>query len=169
MSIPKCIELCCTNSLVPNNGATLKVVHKHGPCSQLHQDKPDYAQIFKEDQARVNSIHARLSTTATDDVDPRSQLDATTLPAKSGISLGTANYIVTVGFGTPKVDLSLAFDTGSDLTWTQCEPCPNCYQQQETIFDPSKSTSYANVSCTAEECTLPRSKTGNNFVLYCIF
>ncbi|CAK9150774.1 unnamed protein product [Ilex paraguariensis] len=87
-----------------------------------------------------------------------------TLPAQSGSSLGTGNYFVTVGIGTPKRDLSLSFDTGSDLTWTQCLPCvsvKSCYQQQQPKFDPSQSTSYSNISCNSTLCSQLNSATGN--------
>ncbi|XWS70535.1 hypothetical protein CRYUN_Cryun03dG0056100 [Craigia yunnanensis] len=58
---------------------------------------------------------------------------------------------VTVGLGTPKKELSLIFDTRSDVTWTQCEPCARyCYQQKDTKFDPSISSTYSNVSCNSE-------------------
>ena len=157
---------------VPNNEATLKVVHKHGPCSG--QDKIDHAEILRQDQSRVAAIRSRLSASAStaassapDDAGTYKQ-DAVgggggaTLPAKSGAVVGSGNYIVTVGLGTPKKDLSLIFDTGSDVTWTQCQPCAkSCYNQREAIFDPSTSASYANVSCTSSDCSYLKSATGN--------
>ncbi|OIW14451.1 hypothetical protein TanjilG_19499 [Lupinus angustifolius] len=92
----------------------------------------------------------------------KEELDSTTLPAKSGSLIGSGNYFVVVGIGSPKRDLSLIFDTGSDLTWTQCEPCArSCYKQQDPIFDPSKSTSYSNITCTSSVCTQLTSATGN--------
>ena len=138
---------------------TLKVIDRYGPCSQLHKDKattaPTQAQILALDQARVDSIQSRLSKAS-------SRTDATTIPAKSGEILGSGNYFVTVGLGTPKNELSLVFDTGSDLTWTQCRPCAKfCYNQTEPIFDPSKSTSYVNVLCNSPECSEVSSATGN--------
>nr|POE68409.1 aspartyl protease family protein [Quercus suber] len=85
---------------------------------------------------------------------------ATTIPAKSGLSIDSGNYIVTVGLGTPKTDQTLAFDTGSDLTWAQCKPCERqCYKQVDPIFDPSKSTSYTNISCPTPLCTQLTSST----------
>lgn len=142
---------------------TLKVIDKHGPCSQLYKDKatavPTHAQILALDQARVDSIQSRLSKAS-------ARTDATTITAKSGEILGSGNYFVTVGLGTPKNELSLVFDTGSDLTWTQCRPCAKyCYNQSEPIFDPSKSTSYANVLCNSPECSEVSSATGNSIGL----
>ncbi|KAK3420545.1 hypothetical protein EUGRSUZ_G01376 [Eucalyptus grandis] len=46
------------------------------------------------------------------------------------------------------------FDTGSPLTWTQCKPCVgSCYNQSDPIFNPSRSSSYANVSCASTACS----------------
>ncbi|KAJ4901574.1 Eukaryotic aspartyl protease family protein [Raphanus sativus] len=110
---------------------------------------PDHDDILRLDQARVKSIHSRLSKKLTAE-DRISQSQSTDLEARSGRTLGSANYIVTVGIGTPKHDLSLVFDTGSDLTWTQCEPCAgSCYPQKEPIFNPSSSSSYSNISCSS--------------------
>ncbi|XP_076917010.1 aspartyl protease family protein At5g10770-like [Bidens hawaiensis] len=140
---------------------SLEVVHKHGPCSKFSKDivKPlTIEEIITQDQLRVSSLRARLTTNTS----KQDMLDSkTTLPAKSGSTIGSGNYIVTVGFGTPKKDLTLIFDTGSDLTWIQCQPCAGeCYNQQEPIFDPSMSTTYTNISCTSTECSALLSATG---------
>ncbi|KAL0393904.1 UNVERIFIED_CONTAM: Aspartyl protease family protein [Sesamum latifolium] len=148
--------------------STLQVVHRHGPCSQ---DKPTAApplsQILADDQSRVKSIQARLNPTSnTDQLKPNKNkfIDRkANLPAQSGSSLSTGNYVVSVGLGTPKKSLSLIFDTGSDLTWTQCQPCVrSCYQQRDPIFNPSSSTSYSNVSCSSSQCAQLSSATGND-------
>ncbi|KAG2300832.1 hypothetical protein Bca52824_037304 [Brassica carinata] len=105
---------------------------------------PDHDDILRLDQARVKYIHSKLSKklTAGDRVRQSQSAD---LEARDGRTLGSGDYIVTVGIGTPKHDLSLIFDTGSDLTWTQCEPCgrnKTCYPQKEPIFNSSLSSSY---------------------------
>ncbi|XP_021810069.1 aspartyl protease family protein At5g10770-like [Prunus avium] len=138
--------------------SVLKVVHKHGPCShfnQLHKENaPTHTQILEQDQARVNSIHSRRNPKKAIDRRGQRQWDSTTVPAMSGSTVGAGNYIVTVGLGTPKKQLSLTFDTGSHLTWTQCRPCVRpCYKQVDPIFDPSVSSSYANVSCNSTVCS----------------
>ncbi|EEF46836.1 aspartyl protease family protein At5g10770 [Ricinus communis] len=142
---------CEHSTKVAQNKASLKVVHKHGPCSQLNQQNgnaPNLVEILLEDQSRVDSIHAKLS-----DHSGVKETDAAKLPTKSGMSLGTGNYIVSIGLGSPKKDLMLIFDTGSDLTWARCSAA-------ET-FDPTKSTSYANVSCSTPLCSSVISATGN--------
>ncbi|KAI3751517.1 hypothetical protein L2E82_22605 [Cichorium intybus] len=147
----------CSPSINGNKKrGSLEVVHKHGPCSKLSDSmvKPlTVEEIFSHDQSRVDSI---IKTRKKD-----IQGSKTTLIAKSGRSIGTGNYIVTVALGTPKKLLTLIFDTGSDLTWTQCQPCAgSCYSQIEPIFQPSSSTTYSNITCNSTECSGLSSATG---------
>ncbi|EOY29280.1 hypothetical protein QUC31_020876 [Theobroma cacao] len=146
--------------------SSLQVVHRHGPCSQLHQDKatktPRNAETLFQDQARVRYIRSRLAKNSAGSSDVK-ETDAANLPAKDGSVVGSGDYVVTVGLGSPKKQLSLIFDTGSDITWTQCQPCDvYCYDQMETIFDPSKSSTYSNISCDSAVCNSLLSATGNS-------
>ncbi|KAJ9545957.1 hypothetical protein OSB04_025664 [Centaurea solstitialis] len=124
----------CTRSTKGKKRGTLEVVHKHGPCSTFN---------------KVKSIRSRLTI--------NTQGSKATFPPKpESTDLGDI-YVVKVGLGTPKKDLSLVFDTGSNITWTQCQPCIylgvySCYNQQEPIFAPSSSTTYSNISCPTPEC-----------------
>ncbi|XP_054797538.1 aspartyl protease family protein At5g10770-like [Prosopis cineraria] len=148
----------CTPFTGLKKNSSLEVIQRHGPCSELKHGKanpkttPTHFDILSEDQARVDSIHSKLSESF--DHGNMKQLDSANIPVRSGMPLNTASYIVTIGFGSPKTDLSLAFDTGSYLTWTQCTPClVKCYNQQEPIFDPSKSTTYSRIfQCGASKC-----------------
>ncbi|KAG2269732.1 hypothetical protein Bca4012_071860 [Brassica carinata] len=153
---------CVLSARASNTKSSLHVTHRHGTCSRLTRGKstsPDHAEILRLDQARVNSIHSKLSKKLLTDGVRQSQ--TTNLPAKHGSIYGSANYVVTVGIGTPKQDQSLIFDTGSDLTWIQCKPCiPTCYSQKEPIFNPYKSSSYKNVLCLLAECRCLYSATG---------
>ncbi|KAJ8538436.1 hypothetical protein K7X08_027657 [Anisodus acutangulus] len=58
-----------------------------------------------------------------------------------------------LSIGTPPVEILAIADTGSDLTWTQCKPCENCFQQSTPLFDYKKSSTYTTVGCNADECT----------------
>ncbi|KAG5563097.1 hypothetical protein RHGRI_005742 [Rhododendron griersonianum] len=139
-------SVCSSSTKDNSKKGSLKLVHKHGACSRLNQDQanaPTATQILSRDQSRVNSIQYRvgLDVGQYDDLEGRK----TTIPAKSGRTIGSGNYIVTVGLGTPKKDQSLIFDTGSDLTWAQCQPCVRY-----------------NISCGSTQCSQLTSATGNN-------
>ncbi|CAM8916458.1 unnamed protein product [Rhodiola kirilowii] len=142
---------------VEKNGPTrLNLVHKNGPCNTYGTKGPcNTSQILIQDQARVDSL-----------LSPKHQnqtiLDsATTIPARDGGVVNSGNYIVTLGLGTPKTQVSLIFDTGSDLTWTQCQPCARyCHTQVGPIFNPTKSNTFSNISCKSSICSNLRSSTG---------
>ncbi|XP_054797537.1 aspartyl protease family protein At5g10770-like [Prosopis cineraria] len=145
----------CTPFTGLKKNSSLEVIQRHGPCSELKHGKanpktiPTHFDILTEDQARVASIHSMLSIRRFNRGNMK-QLDSTNIPVKSGLPINTGGYIVTVGLGSPKTNLSLIVDTGSDLTWTQCKPCMvKCYNQQEPIFDPSKSTTYSQIKCSS--------------------
>ncbi|KAG5615941.1 hypothetical protein H5410_015765 [Solanum commersonii] len=57
-----------------------------------------------------------------------------------------------LSIGTPVEIVDIA-DTGSDLTWTQCKPCVNCFQQSLPLFDSKKSSTYKIMGCDVEVCT----------------
>lgn len=54
--------------------------------------------------------------------------------------------------GTPPFKIYGIFDTGSNFIWLQCKPCNICYNQSSPIFNPSKSSSYQNISCFSKTC-----------------
>ncbi|XP_028121921.1 aspartyl protease family protein At5g10770-like, partial [Camellia sinensis] len=107
------------------------------------------------------SIQSRLRQNSLEkDSSSSNSKAATTIPAKSGIPIGSFNYIVIVALGTPTKQLSLVFDTGSTFVWTQCKPCTVfCYKQKQPIFDPSHSTTYKNITCTSGHCSQLSSST----------
>ncbi|WCJ30449.1 Eukaryotic aspartyl protease family protein [Euphorbia peplus] len=144
---------CKLSSTVRGNEASVKVVHKHGPCSELTGNvaAPNLLETLVQDQARVDSINKKTSSEQSD----ISYTNANKLPTSSGASLGTGNYIVKVGLGTPTKELFLIFDTGSDFTWTRCT--------SKDHFNPIQSTSYSNISCNAAVCTYVTAATGNPY------
>uniref|UniRef100_A0A0D9WN47 Peptidase A1 domain-containing protein n=1 Tax=Leersia perrieri TaxID=77586 RepID=A0A0D9WN47_9ORYZ len=62
-------------------------------------------------------------------------------------------YLLRVSVGTPPRAVALTLDTGSDLVWTQCAPCHDCFDQGVLpVLDPSASNTYAPLPCDAPLC-----------------
>jgi len=70
----------------------------------------------------------------------------------SRVSDGSGEFLMKIAIGTPSLSYSAILDTGSDLTWTQCQPCSDCYSQRTPIFDPSKSSTYRTTPCSSSLC-----------------
>jgi hypothetical protein len=80
-----------------------------------------------------------------------SEIDAPVLP-------GNGEFLMKLAIGTPPETYSAIMDTGSDLIWTQCKPCTQCFDQPTPIFDPKKSSSFSKLSCSSKLCeALPQS------------
>lgn len=59
-----------------------------------------------------------------------------------------------LSIGTLPIDILVIVDTGSDLTWTQCEPCVDCFKQLAPIFNPKNSSSYKTIGCNNKICKM---------------
>ncbi|BBN16940.1 aspartyl protease family protein [Marchantia polymorpha subsp. ruderalis] len=70
----------------------------------------------------------------------------------SGVHLGSGEYFMDFYVGTPAKAISVIIDTGSDLTWVQCDPCNLCYHQQGPFFSPNGSSSYQGLHCNSNSC-----------------
>lgn len=70
------------------------------------------------------------------------------------IDPGDFEHIMKLSVGTPPFDVYLIADTGSDLLWTQCEPCKICYKTKFGTFDPRNSSTFKNITCRSRECSL---------------
>ncbi|XP_066372852.1 aspartyl protease family protein At5g10770-like [Miscanthus floridulus] len=100
-------------------------------------------------------------------VAPPAEAPAVTIPDSTGTSLDTLEFVVTVGFGTPAQNYTLSIDTGSDVSWIQCLPCSgHCYKQHDSVFDPTKSTTYSAVPCGHPQCAAAGGKCSNGTCVY---
>ncbi|XAR62504.1 Nepenthesin [Bertholletia excelsa] len=134
-------------------GISLNVFH----TSTVTGKAPTLAQIHAHDRSRRKSILLSGSVKPHPHVfKSESNLNRVDLPARSGLpEFELGEYMVTVGLGTPKRDISLIFDTGSHVLWTQCKPCLKCYKQLEPIFDPPASKTFKTVPCSSRRCSQP--------------
>ncbi|KAH7566112.1 hypothetical protein ACOSP7_022396 [Xanthoceras sorbifolium] len=77
---------------------------------------------------------------------------------KVPIHPGSGEFLMQLSIGTPPETYNAILDTGSDLIWTQCKPCTECFDQSTPIFDPKKSSSFSKLSCSHSLCqALPQS------------
>ncbi|XP_047335651.1 aspartic proteinase CDR1-like [Impatiens glandulifera] len=63
-----------------------------------------------------------------------------------------SSYLMEISIGTPPVKQFVVADTGSDITWTQCLPCVNCYEQKQIMFNSKNSSSYKVLACGSNPC-----------------
>lgn len=60
-------------------------------------------------------------------------------------------FLMNFSIGEPPIPQLAVMDTGSSLTWIKCLPCTTCSGQQSVpVFDPSKSSTFARLTCS--EC-----------------
>uniref|UniRef100_A0ACD5YSY6 Uncharacterized protein n=1 Tax=Avena sativa TaxID=4498 RepID=A0ACD5YSY6_AVESA len=73
-------------------------------------------------------------------------------------------YLMPIKLGTPPIMNLVGFDTGSTLSYVQCQPCTiECHRQPPQagpIFDPSKSTTIRRVGCLNPTCVAVHSFLG---------
>ncbi|OEL37604.1 Aspartyl protease family protein [Dichanthelium oligosanthes] len=110
----------------------MPIVHQHGLCSPLADKRgkaPSHTEILAADQRRVEYIHRRQSET-TGRVRPKRAATPIQLQSRA-----------------PSTPTTLASAP------SHCQPCvAYCYRQQEPLFSPAKSSTYANISCSSSYC-----------------
>ncbi|XP_031276340.1 aspartyl protease family protein At5g10770-like [Pistacia vera] len=127
----------------------LRIASRYGPCSPLAQENstPDSSQILLKDEVRVRSINSLTSNVYTT-LDQDEQ-KGTGMRLFGAADIGAGNFVVMVGFGTPKQDYPFIFDTGSDVTWMQCKLCSVNCQQTASIYNPAESSTFSNATCSS--------------------
>uniref|UniRef100_A0ACD5ZM92 Uncharacterized protein n=1 Tax=Avena sativa TaxID=4498 RepID=A0ACD5ZM92_AVESA len=156
----------------------------HPTCAGGSKQTARLRDIFVHDRARLSTVLQR--STSSDAMSmppvppivfpPTSSAPTGPAPAEAPTAtipdhpdLETVEFVVTVGFGTPAQQATLIFDTGSDVSWTQCQPCTgHCYKQEDPLFDPSKSSTYAVVPCGSPTCALAGGSCNGTSCLYSV-
>jgi hypothetical protein len=132
-----------------------KLIHHYTVGSAIESSAARFAYLTARVQL-ASLANATTTRTESDDDDFRSGI----IPENKN----NAYFMANISFGDPPVPQLFAMDTGSLVLWAQCLPCSNsflkpCFPQTAPVFDPSKSSTYANKSCFAPSCLLFRSNT----------
>ncbi|PPD82497.1 hypothetical protein GOBAR_DD20585 [Gossypium barbadense] len=137
-------------------------LHSRGSVHKTHHT--DYKALvlyrLERDSARVDSLSTKLllalngvKKSQLRPLPTQIQAEALSTPIISGTSQGSGEYFSRVGVGKPAKQFYMVLDTGSDINWIQCEPCNECYQQSDPIFNPSGSSTYSPVTCESKQCS----------------
>lgn len=130
----------------------LKLIHRDvvssGSYTSYHHR---FEARLKRDARRVRSLTRRL-TAGVDGGGFSYRVEEFGSEVVSGMEEGSGEYFVRIGVGSPSRDQYLVIDSGSDMVWVQCQPCTQCYQQADPVFDPANSATFAGVACGSTVC-----------------
>lgn len=163
--------------LTPLNSSSLSLsLHpRDALSSSQHKDyKSLVLSRLDRDSARVNSLNTKLQFALQGvnraDLEPMQteiRPEDLSTPVTSGISQGSGEYFSRIGVGQPVKSFYMVLDTGSDIFWLQCQPCSDCYQQSDPVFNPTGSSTFKQLTCDAAQCAALRvSACRNNKCLY---
>ncbi|KAJ7959128.1 aspartic proteinase nepenthesin-1 [Quillaja saponaria] len=137
---------------------TISVLLSHSLSSSTPPPIPGFRVSLNRIGARQNFTHIQLIQRAIYHGKCRvEKLTATMTPApcnglQAPIHAGIGEFLVNLSIGTPPLPLNAIVDTGNDLVSTQCKPCKHCCTQPNSIFDPTQSSSYSNISFSKGSC-----------------
>uniref|UniRef100_A0A6N2LXT4 Peptidase A1 domain-containing protein n=1 Tax=Salix viminalis TaxID=40686 RepID=A0A6N2LXT4_SALVM len=124
----------------------------------------EHPKMQKGFRVRLKHVDSAYSTRVKRGRNRLQRLKAMALVASSSSEIespvlpGNGEYLMKLSIGTPPETYSAILDTGSDLIWTQCKPCSQCFDQSTPIFDPKKSSSFSKLPCSSQLCdALPQS------------
>ncbi|KAI3453928.1 hypothetical protein Pfo_010591 [Paulownia fortunei] len=130
-----------------NGGITVDLIHRDSPLSPSYNPSNTRFERLKNAFDRSFSRKSSLMLTSLRSTSRSPETIQATLTPIGG------EYLMKIHIGTPPVEQLGIADTGSDLTWTQCKPCTQCYKQKSPLFDPRKTKTYRKVSCESPQCS----------------
>ncbi|XP_030963042.1 aspartic proteinase CDR1-like [Quercus lobata] len=137
------ILLCCFTLIEAlNGGFSVDLIYRDSLDSPFYNAFETHSQrVAKALRRSINHVnHFKPSSSVSPNL------------AQTDIISNSGEYLIKYSVGTPLVAILGIADTGSDLIWLQCKPCPECYNQAAPFFDPKMSTTYKSVSCTSSQC-----------------
>ncbi|KAJ6756833.1 ASPARTYL PROTEASES [Salix purpurea] len=149
----------------------LNIYHVHGHGSSLTPNSSSLlSDVLFHDEEHVKALSDRLANKGLGSGSvkpPKSgylvEPNSASIPLNPGLSIGSGNYYVKLGIGSPPKYYAMILDTGSSLSWLQCRPCVvRCYAQADPIYDPSVSKTYKKLSCASAECSRLKAATLND-------
>ncbi|KAI4312559.1 hypothetical protein MLD38_037364 [Melastoma candidum] len=135
------ILLCSAAAKALEGGLSVELIHRDSPKSPFYD--PSETPFQRAEKAVRRSIARVRGLRSNDEGEP-----------SADISRIDGEYLVNITIGTPPVSIMAIADTGSDLIWTQCQPCDACFPQVAPLFNPKASSTYEQVHCVSDKCHL---------------
>ncbi|KAK4605273.1 hypothetical protein RGQ29_013369 [Quercus rubra] len=135
------VILLLTLTEATNSGFTVDLIKRDSTLSPLYNSSHTHFDrlynAFARSVSRANRFKQSLQSKSS---------------IQSNVIANDGEYLIKISLGTPAIEVLGIADTGSDLIWTQCEPCEKCYKQDLPLFDPQQSSTYGNVPCNSSTC-----------------
>ncbi|KAF3949609.1 hypothetical protein ACB098_12G150300 [Castanea mollissima] len=149
-----CFTTIATTSLATTNPTNAKpkrliakLIHYNSIYSPYYNPKDTIADrarhAINSSNARFDYIWKKIQGISLDTDDVRSGVIA------DNRRIG---FLANISIGSPPLPQLLVMDTGSSLSWIQCQPCTHCLTQDLPIFNPPESATYSSVPCGAPDC-----------------
>ncbi|XP_028803835.1 aspartic proteinase CDR1-like [Neltuma alba] len=130
-------------------GFSIDLIHRDSPLSPLYNSSMTHWERVQSAALRsVGRVNRFRQSSSNNAAEISEQLTQTDIIPDDG------SYLMKIFIGSPPVERWSVADTGSDLIWVQCSPCPQCYHQDVSLFDPTKSSTYKSESCGSRNCAL---------------
>ncbi|KAG4165536.1 hypothetical protein ERO13_A13G074400v2 [Gossypium hirsutum] len=122
-------------------GFSVELIHRDSPKSPLYNHLDTTCnRVTNALRRSFNRVHRFKPTSVS------------TMEAEADIISDSGEYLMNISIGTPAFDIVAIADTGSDLIWTQCKSCSQCFPQTAPLFDPTASSTYKTFSCRTSQC-----------------
>ncbi|CAN0829742.1 Aspartic proteinase CDR1 [Linum grandiflorum] len=125
------------------DGFSVSLIHRDS--SSLPFSNPSETQLERV----ANAMRRSIGRVARFTCNPTSPADAV-----APLIADYGEYLMNISLGMPPYPVLAIADTGSDIIWTQCKPCVNCYKPDAPVFDPKLSSTYRPIPCSSEVCAL---------------
>ncbi|GLT40087.1 hypothetical protein SLA2020_142450 [Shorea laevis] len=132
--------LSTTAATAKTGGFSVELIHRDSPKS------PFYNPLEIPSQRVANALRRSISRTN------HFLSSKKTDTPRSNIIPNSGEYLMNISLGTPPFPILAIADTGSDLVWTQCLPCSECYEQEAPLYNPKSSSTYKTIPCSSRQC-----------------
>ncbi|KAF7809519.1 aspartic proteinase CDR1-like [Senna tora] len=135
--------ILCPSRATTNLGFSANLIPRDSPLSPFYNPSKSHFDLlhdaFKRSLNRIHHFKSALLSSS------ESKIQTRIIP-------GGGEFLMNISIGTPPVEFIGIADTGSDLTWTQCLPCEECFHQTIPLFNPKHSSTYSTIPCQTSTC-----------------